>query len=183
MQIVPTVTCPSTSPVDPMAFLSETLCHFIPFAKPCLARAVRFSMTTPWRDCSSLTLGEACGVACADGHTAAGDIEITMTCVFDPGPTNILLDDSAHSCKWVSCDLSTLAPSCTVNHDGPKTVFGKSWVANDSHAISGTAAFTVWLAVSISLVKHCRASLVLTCSTALYLDETALLGPRVKVTP
>ena len=53
MPIVQTVTCQSTSHlppclVDPMAFLSETLHHFIPSAKPCLARAVRSSTTTPW---------------------------------------------------------------------------------------------------------------------------------------
>ena len=34
-------------------------------------------------DCSSLTLGEACVVACVDGYAAAGDTEITMTRVFD----------------------------------------------------------------------------------------------------
>ena len=35
--------------VDPMAFLSETRRHFIPFVKSCLARAVRSSTRTPWR--------------------------------------------------------------------------------------------------------------------------------------
>ena len=47
----------------------------------------------------------------ADGHTAAGDIEITMTCVFDLELTSKLLEDSFHSCKLESCDLSNLAPS------------------------------------------------------------------------
>ena len=88
--------------------------------------------------CSSLTFGEACGVACSDGHTAAEDTEIRMKCVFDLDLSSMLPEDSTHACKWASCDLSTLALSSTANHDGPKTVFGKS-----THARSGTAAFTV----------------------------------------
>ena len=45
MAIVQTVMGPSTSHlppclVDPMVFLSVTLRHFIPFANPCLVRAV-----------------------------------------------------------------------------------------------------------------------------------------------
>ena len=34
-------------------------------------------------DCSYLTLGKACLVTCADGHTAPEDTEITTKCVFD----------------------------------------------------------------------------------------------------
>ena len=94
-------------------------------------------------DCSSLTLGVACVVTCADGHTAARNIGITMTCVFDQEVTGMLLEDSTHSCKWALCDLSTLAPPSTGNHDCPKTVFGKSCVVNCPYAISETAAFTV----------------------------------------
>ena len=43
--------------------------------------------------------------------------------------------------KKVTCEVYCL--HSTANHDGPKTVFRKSWVANDSYAVSGTAAFTV----------------------------------------
>ena len=50
-------------------------------------------------DRSSLTLGEACVVSCADGYTAAGDTEITMTCVFDPELTSMLLEGCTHTCK------------------------------------------------------------------------------------
>ena len=39
----------STCLVAPKAFLSGTLRHLIPLAKPCLARAARSSTTTPWR--------------------------------------------------------------------------------------------------------------------------------------
>ena len=51
-------------------------------------------------DCSSLTLGEACVVACADGYAAVGDAEITMTRVFDLELTSMSLEGSNHSCQW-----------------------------------------------------------------------------------
>ena len=97
-------------------------------------------------DCSSLTLGEACVVTCADGHTGAGDTGITLTCVFNPELQTMLLEDSCHSCKMALCDLSTLMPPSTVSHECPNTVFGESCTANCSYgnaAISGTAASTV----------------------------------------
>ena len=109
----------------------------------CPSSALLDDDTVEGLDCSSLTLAEACGVACADGHTPAGDIDITMTCVFDLGPTSTELEGATHSRKLAPCDLSTLPPSSTANYNGPKTVFGKSWVVNDSYAISGTAVFTV----------------------------------------
>ena len=113
-----------------------------------------------------------------------------MKCVFDLELTSTLLEDSTHSCKWASCDLSTLAPPSTANHDCPKTVFGKSCVVNCSNAISGTAAFAVLTCSDGALVSDptlpyptCeapRAPLATSCSTALCLDRTALLGPWVK---
>ena len=151
MQIVQTVTCTvdvylcPPCLVDPMSLLVrdtlsfDSVCKFL-FSP---SSALIDDATVEELDCSSLTLGEACVVTCADGHTAAGDIEITMTCVFDLELTGILLEDSTHSGRWASCDLSTLAPLSTANHDWPKTVVGKSCVVNCSYAISGTAAFTV----------------------------------------
>ena len=65
-----------------------------------------------------------------DGHTEAGDIETTMTCVFDLEQTSRLLEGSTQSGKLAPCDLSTLAPSSTKSYNGPKTVFVKSSVVN-----------------------------------------------------
>ena len=58
--------------VDPTAFLSGP------------GRVFLGDDTVEGSDCSSLTSGEARSVACADGYTAAGDTETTITCVFDP---------------------------------------------------------------------------------------------------
>ena len=142
-----TITRPLTSHllpclVDPLAFLSVTLRHFITFAKPCLARAVR-----PLSDCSSLTLDEACVVTCTDGYVAARDTETTLTCIFASELQSMLLEGSTHSCKLAPCDLSTLMPSSTVSHDGPNAVSGESCTGScfdGNAAISGTAASTVW---------------------------------------
>ena len=73
-------------------------------------------------DCSSLTLGKACVVTCSDGYTAAGDTEITMTCIFDLELTSMLLEGSTPSCQRASGDLSTLMPRFTANHDCPNTL-------------------------------------------------------------
>ena len=48
------------------------------------SRALLDDDTVEGSDCSSLTLGEAREVACVDGYAAAGDTEITTTCVFGP---------------------------------------------------------------------------------------------------
>ena len=85
-------------------------------------------------------------MTCADGVTAAGDTETTLTCVFNPELRSLLLKSSALSCALAPCDLSTLMPPSTVSHDCPNTVFQESCTANCSHgnaAISGTAALTV----------------------------------------
>ena len=182
MQIVQTVTRPSMPQlphrlVDPMAFSSATLRHFIPFAKSCLVRAVRSSTTTSWRTwiAPPLPLGEECMVAGADGYTAAGDTETTLTCVFDPEMQSMLLEGSTHSCQWAPCALSTLMPLSTESHECPNTVFLESCTTNCSYgnaAISGTAAFTVFAGdsegalVSDPTVPHptCRGeSIVDTC--------------------
>ena len=115
-------------------------------------------------------------VTCADGYTAAGDTEITMTCVFDLELTSMLLEGSNHSCQWALGDLSTLMPPSTADHECPKTVFGKSWIVDGS---SGLVAISpqlsrYWLAVSmdrspklsISCAKPSHAPLSITCSTA-----------------
>ena len=73
-------------------------------------------------------------MAYADGHTAAGDVEITMTCVFDLEQTGILLEDSTHSGKLAPCNLSTLALSFIANYNGPKTIFG-SLVSSIAHTV------------------------------------------------
>ena len=107
----------------------------------CPSSALLEDDTMEGLDCSSLTLGKAYVVTCAGGHTAVEDSEIRTTRVFDLELASTLREDSAHSCKWASCDLSTLAPPSTSNHDCLETVFGKSCVVNCSYAISGTAAF------------------------------------------
>ena len=149
--IVQTVTRPSTSPlppclVAPMAFLSGTLSNFCP-----VGRALSFPSsallddTVEGLDCSSLILGEACVVTCANRHTAAGDTETTLTCVFDPELQSVLLESSAHSCELAPCDLSTLMPPSTVSHC-LNTAFGESCTANCSYgkaALSVTASSTV----------------------------------------
>ena len=97
-------------------------------------------------DCSCFTWCKACVVICADGHTATGDTEITMKCVFYQELTSMLSEGSTHSCKWASCDLSTPMPLSTANNNCPKTVFGKFCIVNCScgkAAIFGTAASTV----------------------------------------
>ena len=101
MPIVQTVTCPSTSRippclVDPTAFVSETLRHFIPFAKSlsCLSSALLDDDIAGGLDCSSWTFGEACVGTCADGYTAAGDTETTITHSFDLELTSTLLEGS-----------------------------------------------------------------------------------------
>ena len=50
----------------------------------CQSGALLLDDTVEGLDCSSLTLGEACVVTCADGYTAAGDTETTLTCAFNP---------------------------------------------------------------------------------------------------
>ena len=80
-------------------------------------------------DWSSLTLGEACVVTCGDRDTAAGDTEITMTCVVDQELTSMLLKSSHHSCQWVLGDLRALMPPSIANHRRPMTVPGKPPIA------------------------------------------------------
>ena len=100
-----TLSCGYTSFLDRDTMSFYSVCKVL----SCPSSALVDDDTVEGLDCSSLTLGEACGVACADGHTPAGDIEITMTCVFDLGPTSMSqLEDSTHSCKLAPCDLSTL---------------------------------------------------------------------------
>ena len=154
MPIVQTVTRPSTSHlppclVDPMAFLSVTLRHFYPAGKAlsCPSSALLDDDTVEGLDCSSLTLGEACVVTCADGYTTAGHTEATLTCVFDPELQSMLLEGSAHSCELAPFDFSILMPPSTVSHDCLNTVFGESCTTNcpdGNAAISGTAASTVF---------------------------------------
>ena len=73
-------------------------------------------------DGSSLTLGEARGVACADGCTAVGSTETTITCIFDTELPSRLLKGSTYSCKLASRDHSPFTPPPTVSHDCPETV-------------------------------------------------------------
>ena len=127
VDIVRTVTGPSTSPipsclVDPI-FLSETRCHFISFAVLyCPSSVLLDDGTLEGLDCSSLTLGEARGVACADGHAAAEDMEITMTCFFRSGKDERIAGGIYHSGKSAPCDLSTFAPCSIANYNGPKSL-------------------------------------------------------------
>ena len=99
-------------------------------ALSCPSSALLDDDTVEGLDRSSLTLGEACVVTCADGYTAAGDTETTLTCVFDPELESMLLEGSTHSGKLALCDLSTLMPPSTVSHDCTNTVFGESCTAN-----------------------------------------------------
>ena len=76
-------TCPSTSHlrpclVDPMAFSPAKRRHFYPVGKAlsCPGSALLDDDTVQGLDCSSLTLGEARVVSCADGDTAAGDTDV-----------------------------------------------------------------------------------------------------------
>ena len=128
-----------------------------------------------------VALLEACVVTCADGYTAAGDTEITMTCIFDLELTSMLLEGSTHSCQQASGDLSTLIPPSTANHDCPKTVFGKSWIVDCSScpvAISGTAALTVLAGGSDGSLTKARyfTCEALTCSIGDHLLDNSLCG-------
>ena len=92
------------------------------------------------------TLGEACVVTGAEGHTTAGDAEVTLTCVFDPELKSMLLEGSIFSCKLAPSDICTLVPPSAEFCDGPNTVSGQSGTANcsdDDGALSGTAASAV----------------------------------------
>ena len=83
----------------------------------------------------------------ADGYTAAGDTETTLTGVFDPELQSLLPEGSTHPCKLAPCDLSTLVPPSTVSYDCTNTIFGESFTAScldGNAAISGTAASAVW---------------------------------------
>ena len=104
-------------------------------ALSCPSSALLDDDTVEGLDCSSLILGAACVVTCADGFSSAGDTENTLTCVVDPELQSMLREGSTHSCKLSPCD-----------HDCPNTVFAESCTANCSRgnaAISGTAASTV----------------------------------------
>ena len=164
-------------------FLVSDTTPFYPVCRAlsCPSSALHDDDTVEGLDCSSLTLGEARGEACADGYTAAGDIETTITCVFDPELQGMLLEGSTHSFKLAACDLA----SSTVSHDCPNTVFGESCTANCSYgnaAISGTAASTVLSGssdgalVSDPTVPYptCEA---LTCSIGDLLLNGSLSGP------
>ena len=131
-----------------IGFLVSDTAPFYPVCKAfsCPSSALLDEDTVEGFDCSSLTLGEACVVTCADGYTAAGDTETTLTCVFDPELQSMLPEGSTHSCKLAPCDLSTLMHPSTVSHDCPNTVFDESCTADCSSgeaAISGTAAPTL----------------------------------------
>ena len=150
----------------------------------CPSSALLDDDTVGGLDCSSWTLGEAWVVTCADGCTAAGDTETTMTCVFDPELESMLLEGSTHSCKLAPCDLSTLMPPSTVSHDCPNTVFGESCTANCSYgnaATSGTAASTILTGSSDgALVRDptlpCPICEALTCSIGNLLLNGSLSG-------
>ena len=122
---------------------------------------------------------------CADGCTAAGDTETTLTCVFDPELQSMSLEGSTRSGKLEPCDLSTLRLPSTVSHDCPNTVFGESCTANCSCgnvAISGTAAGTVLACDSdAALVNDPTLSKptcgALTCSIGELLVNSSLSGP------
>ena len=51
------------------------------------------------------TLGVACAVTGANGHTTERDAEVTLTCVFDPELQSMLLEGSFYSCKLSPCDI------------------------------------------------------------------------------
>ena len=112
----------------------------------CPSSALLDDDTVEGLDCSSLTLGEACVVTCADGYTTAGDIEATLTCIFDPELQSMSLEGSTHSGKLAPCYVSILMPPSTVSHDCLNAVFGESCTGKCSDgnaALSGTASSTV----------------------------------------
>ena len=119
-------------------FLVSDPTPFYPVCKvlSCPSSALLDDDTVEGLDCSSLTLGESCVVTCADGYTAAGDSETTLTCVFNPELQSLLLEGPAHSCELAPCDLSTLMPLSTVSLDCPNTVFEESCTANCSYSKS-----------------------------------------------
>ena len=130
-----------------MASVSETLRHFCSVCTVlwCPNTALLDDDTVEGLDRFSLTLGEACVLTCVDEYVVAGDAEITMTCIFDLELTSKMLEASTGSCQWALGDLSTLMPPFLVNHDCPKTVFGKSWIMkcpSGPGTMSGSAAFT-----------------------------------------
>ena len=181
------VTSP-TLPSGSNGFLDSDTTPFYPVGKAlsCPSSALLDDDTVEGLDCSSLTLGEACVVTCADGYTAAGDTETTLTCVFDPELQSMLLEGSTHSCEMAPCDLSTLMPPSTVSHDCLNTVFGESCTTNcpdGNAAISGTAASTVLTCGSDGALVSDPTLPYRTCEALLCLDLTALLGPWVKVAP
>ena len=76
----PTLFCGSNG------FLAGDTTPFYPVCKvlPCWSSAFLDDDTVEGLDCSSLALGEACVVTCADRYIAAGDTETTLTCVLNP---------------------------------------------------------------------------------------------------
>ena len=126
-------------------FLVSDTTPFYPVGKAlsCPSSALLEDDTVEGLDCSSLTMR---ATTCADGYTAAGDTETTLTCVFDPELQSMVLKGSTHSGKLAPGALSTLMPPSTVSHNCSNTVFGESCTANCSHgnaAMSGMAASTV----------------------------------------
>ena len=102
-----------------------------------------------------------------------------------------------HSGKLAPCDLSTLLPPSTANHDCPNAAFEESCTDSCKYgnaAISGTAASTVLtcgsdgaLASDPTLPHPTREALTGFIGehllTALCEDLVALLGPWVQVAP
>ena len=66
-----------------------------------------------------LTLGEARGLACADGYTAAGDTETTITCLYDPELPSRLLKGFHSFMQVGAARLSPSVPPSTLSHDCP----------------------------------------------------------------
>ena len=66
-------------------FLVSDTTPFDPVCKAlsCPSRALPDDDIVGGLECSSLTLGEACAGTCADGYTAGGETETTLTCVFE----------------------------------------------------------------------------------------------------
>ena len=54
--------------------------------------------------------GLDCVVTCADGYTAAGDTETTLTCVLNPELQSLLLESSAHPCELASFHSESRLP-------------------------------------------------------------------------
>ena len=76
------VTCSTLSCGSNGVLVRDTLSFYsVCNVLSCPSSALLDGDTVEGMDCSSVTLGEACVVTCADGRTAAGDIEFTMTCV------------------------------------------------------------------------------------------------------